>query len=70
MGQSPRSSSHFGFVVFANLAALGGLLFIIAPRVPPEAKDGLFGAAAGLVLGALFLNTMLAIVQLLRDPQG
>ncbi len=50
--------------IIANFLILGSLLYVIAPRVPCEAKDGLFGAAAGLIAGTVPANIVIALAYL------
>ena len=46
-----------GFFMLAfSFAAMFAFLFVISWRVPSSEKDGLFGGAAGLVLGAIIAN--------------
>jgi hypothetical protein len=40
--------------------AFGAFLYVVSARVPGPEKDGMFGAAGGLIMGVFILNATLA----------
>jgi uncharacterized membrane protein YkvI len=44
------------FMIAFSLLAMLAFLFVISTRVPSSEKDGMFGAAGGLVMGAIIFS--------------
>jgi hypothetical protein len=52
-----KSLGYMGIVI--GVLAINSVLLVIAPRVPCQLKDGMFGGAGGILFGSCILNAML-----------
>jgi hypothetical protein len=51
----------------AHLAAFASLLWIVAPRIPEELRDGWFGLGVGIISAACIVGVIFTITTLFVD---